>query len=90
MLALGFEVPYCTREKRQGSGAGQAASRAAGSPQPYGTDLRSAGNYSSDISREKAGVPGLAGLFAASREARQFMSSAGKKKRVQEEKQQHR
>lgn len=40
-----------------------------GSPQTYGTDLGSAGNYISDISS----VPGLAGLFAASREARQHI-----------------
>lgn len=68
-LALGSEVPYCTGEELRGSRAGQAVSGADGSPQPYGANLSSAGNYSSDVSREEAGVPGLVGLFAASREA---------------------
>lgn len=40
-----------------------------GSPWPYGTDLGSAGNCSTDVSREEASVPGPAGSFAASREA---------------------
>lgn len=69
MLVLGSEVPYCTGEELPGSQAGQAASRADRSLRPYGTNLGSAGNYSSDVPREEAGVPGLLGLFAASREA---------------------
>lgn len=44
-------------------------SRAEGRPQPYGADLGSAGNYSGHVSREEDSVPGLAGLFVASREA---------------------
>lgn len=40
-----------------------------GRPRPYGADLGSAGNYSGHVSREEDSVPGLAGLFVASREA---------------------